>query len=213
MKKKEFNEKDWILKSLAYNLSKLQKRISRPDIDTEKMKKASIEAGLLYDEYNKNPGIEKKILKEKSKIIFNGINDEDFGLYLATESLKEGANLINGLRKSGINDRKLFSNAIHNVVLSIYFSGSLYEIPYERIKLLRELKPLAETGMKLKSCGGKNRLTEDQIKHEREEIQDFVNDLMQRRGELSFTSALELAAKEFDKSLSTIKRRGIKRPS
>ena len=70
---------------------------------------------------------------------------------------------------------------------------------------------LAEIGRKIKSVGGNNKIDEDKKIEERENFQNLVNELMIRR-KISFSRALELVAKDKDTSVSTIKRRGVRKP-
>lgn len=209
MEKKEFNEADWILKSLAYDVRKLQKKLAKPNIDESLIEKVSIVTIYLVNQLKKNPELKKEI-NEKMKIILNDINIEDLGLYLARKHLGECADLINDLRKSNIKDRKYYKIVIKSVTLSIYYAGNFFLYsPYETIKFLRELQPLAETGKKLKDCGGRNKIEEDKKDEERDKFQNEVNDLMRKR-KFSFTSALTEVAKKNGISISTLKRRGVK---
>lgn len=210
MEKKGFNEADWILKSLAFNVSKLRKRLARPNIDEESIEKVRLETGKLVDQLKNNPESKKEI-NEKIKDLHKDINDEDFGLCLARAQLEKCANFITVLRKSNVKDRKHYAEAVNLVIMSIYFAGSFFDSPYETIKSLRELKPLAETGKKLKDCGGRNKIEEDKKDEERDKFQNEVNDLMRKR-KFSFTSALTEVAKKNGVSISTLKRRGVKNP-
>jgi hypothetical protein len=200
MEKKDFNEADWILKLLAYNLRKVWKRIDRDicdfNVDEEKIEE-----------------IYKKCCQDKKFDLRKELQKEDIPyselrLILAKRHIDLVSTAINILRK------QKHSRSEYRIVIDEVFSFlDILENQFELSVIIGHMIDSHIIGLKLQAVGGHNRLAEEKIEQDREEIQGFVNDLMQRRNDLSFTRALEHAAKEFDISLSTIKRRGIKRPA